>query len=148
MLRDLVVSEQISPTESTYYPIYLPQGVNASLGSAVACVDFCGYHGTIDISDIPTAKIKYLYYAIIPDQSGWCMGGCGESLDPFHNICGLSTHEFAEAVTNPAISVATGLAPPVGWYAAGFGEIGDLCTMMEGELTDPITNTTWTVDKL
>ncbi|KAI8833155.1 hypothetical protein BJ741DRAFT_613002 [Chytriomyces cf. hyalinus JEL632] len=147
LLRNMIKAGTIKPNSNSYYPIYLGSGVNATQGSHVACVHFCGYHGTVDISDIST-KTKYLYYAILPDQAGWCMGGCGDSEDPFENLMSISAHEFAEAVTNPAIGVAKSLGSPLSWYLMGYGETGDICNTIQETMTDAVTGKTWVVQKL
>ncbi|TPX78128.1 hypothetical protein CcCBS67573_g00613 [Chytriomyces confervae] len=159
LLRNMIKAGTIKPNSNSYYPIYLGPGVNATQGSHVACVHFCGYHGTVDISDISTTT-KYLYYAILPDQAGWCMGGCGDSEDPFENLMSISAHEFAEAVTNPAIGVAKSLGSPLSWYLMGYGETGDILThthektsahtgnTIQETMTDTVTGKTWVVQKL
>ncbi|KAJ3223354.1 hypothetical protein HDU81_009224 [Chytriomyces hyalinus] len=150
LLRSLIKAGTIKPNSNSYYPIYLGMGVNATQGSHMACVNFCGYHGTVDISDI--SSTKYLYYAILPDQSDWCMGGCGDSEDPFENLMSISAHEFAEAVTNPAIGVAKSLGSPLSWYLMGEGETGDITShagnTIQDTMTDSTTGKTWVVQKL
>ncbi|KAI8833156.1 hypothetical protein BJ741DRAFT_278625 [Chytriomyces cf. hyalinus JEL632] len=127
LLRNLVSKGILNPNNNSYYPIYLAPGINATQGPQTACVEFCGYHGTIDISDI--SDTKYLYYGVLPDQSGWCMGGCGDSEDPFDNLLSITAHEYAEAITDPAIGVATSLDSPLSWYLLSEGENGDICNL-------------------
>src|SRR5205807_193474 len=37
------------------------------------------------------------------------------------------THEQIEAVTDPAVGLATSFGPPLAWYDVNNGEIGDIC---------------------
>lgn len=70
LLVDLVKTKKIVPTENTYFPIYLAPGVKVLIESDESCRDFCAFHWTLDISHIPGAKAKHLYYGVIPDLSG------------------------------------------------------------------------------
>ncbi|KAI9335095.1 hypothetical protein BDR26DRAFT_920595 [Obelidium mucronatum] len=145
-LRDLVSTGKIQPTANSYYPIYLQSGVNATLDDNVACVDICGYHGVVDISDI-SDKVDSIAYAILPDQSGWCMGGCGASSDPFENLSSVATHELTEAITDPMVSFAWEIGSPLGWYNSELGEIADICNGVEEVLKDT-TGKKWVVQQI
>jgi CHAT domain-containing protein len=76
-----------------------------------------------------------VYYGIIPDLgSGGCQSGCGAS-SVLNNTTSVSSHEFAEAVTDPAVGLATVYGPPLGWYNATYGEIGDICNGQQATTT-------------
>ncbi|KAJ3405295.1 hypothetical protein HDU80_001579 [Chytriomyces hyalinus] len=81
-------------------------------------------------------------------------------LGPGVNATQGSHHEFAEAVTNPAIGVAKSLGSPLSWYLMGYGETGDILThthektsahtgnTIQETMTDTVTGKTWVVQKL
>jgi hypothetical protein len=130
------------PNNNTYYPVHFPSGVKitASDGSQ-SCVQFCAYHGT------GTYNGQDFYYGVLPDlsQSG-CAGGCGGST-VVNNTTSVASHEFAETVTDPAVGLATVYGPPLGWYNATYGEIGDICN---GQQTTAVLGDgkSYTVQKL
>ncbi|KAJ3326400.1 hypothetical protein HDU76_012963 [Blyttiomyces sp. JEL0837] len=140
-IRSLITKGTIKPTKNTYFPIHFQTGYNIVQGTTKSCVDFCGYHGTIDISDI--TKVQYAYYGIIPDQSGDCFGGCGSSPSVFDNLCSVSSHELLEAITDPAVGIASSYASPLAWYQPVGGEISDLCNAQEADVlgTDGVVYT-------
>ncbi|KAJ1565421.1 hypothetical protein HK405_012393, partial [Cladochytrium tenue] len=145
LLLGLVASGVIKPTANTYYPIHFAPGVSITQGTDASCVTFCGYHGTIDISK-SYAAAKYLYYGVIADQTGSCFGGCGSSVNPLDNAQSVASHELAEMVTDPAVGLATTVGPPLGWYDANNGEIGDICNAIQFTMT--IGSAQYTLQKL
>jgi hypothetical protein len=96
------------PGPNTLYFIYLQPGVSVSQGGARSCQAFCGYHSNVDGQPIFYAVMPY------PGCTG-CLGG----LDAFDALTGTSSHELAEAITDPI--------PGQGWYDDHNGEIGDIC---------------------
>jgi hypothetical protein len=98
---------------NTLYFVYLPDGVAVSLGGATSCSQFCGYH-----SDTGS-----IYYAVVPFPS--CQG-CLSTLTAFEALTSISSHELAEAVTDPI--------PGQGWYDDTNGEIGDICAWNNKQL--------------
>lgn len=145
-LRSLVKDGTLQPNENSYYPIHFAPGIEISLQKQLSCSVFCAFHNTIDISDI--SSTKYMYYGVIPDQGGNCEGGCGNSRNPFDNLCSTSSHELIEAITDPAIGLVTGngVSAPAAWYNEASGEIGDICNGQQGSITDSNGNK-WTVQK-
>ncbi|KAI9202687.1 uncharacterized protein BJ171DRAFT_626361 [Polychytrium aggregatum] len=133
-LRSLVQSGTLKPTANTYYPIHFAPGYSISMGGDSSCVQFCAYHGTIDVSDI--SSTKYLYYGVMPDQGGSCAGGCGSNPSTLNNLQSVSSHELVEALTDAAVGVATGstISAPIAWYNSANGEIGDLCNAQQGSV--------------
>jgi hypothetical protein len=142
------VSAQISagklpaPDANTVYAVFFPSGVKitASDGSQ-SCVQFCAYHGTFVRNNLN------IYYDVIPDlsQSG-CSGGCGSST-VLNNTTSVLSHEMAETITDPAVGLATVYGPPLGWYNATYGEIGDICNGQQTTVTGTDGHT-YTVQKL
>jgi hypothetical protein len=114
------------PTNNTYYPIHFPPGVTISAFGATSCVQFCAYHGTFQIQ-YATGVIQNVYYGVVPDLgSGGCQFGCGGDTT-VNNTTSVSSHEFAETITDPAVGLATTFSPPLAWYNESLGEIGDIC---------------------
>jgi hypothetical protein len=137
-VRDSAVQAEISalitagrlpaPNANTYYPVHFPSGmtITAPDGSR-SCVQFCAYHGTFVRAGVN------VNYGVIPDigQSG-CAGGCGGSTVT-NNTDSVASHELIEAVTDPAVGLATVFGPPLGWYDQPDNqEIGDLCNAQQG----------------
>ncbi|KAI8608807.1 hypothetical protein BC830DRAFT_1153732 [Chytriomyces sp. MP71] len=154
--RNLTIRGSIKPNNNSYYGLYFAPNVTAIQvfqGFTLrSCQDFCGFHGAVDISDLKITNTPYLYYAVYPDQSGLCMGGCGISSDPFANTCSVTGHELAEVITDPAMTMVNSTRPqaPLAWYDDGTnagGEIGDLCNTLESTLTDK-KGVKWTVQKI
>ncbi|KAI9365345.1 hypothetical protein DFJ73DRAFT_918515 [Zopfochytrium polystomum] len=143
-LRSLVKAGTIKPNANSYYPIHFASGYSITQGGQGSCQVFCAYHGTIDISDI--SSTKYLYYGVMPDQSGACAGGCGSASTVFQNLCSVSSHELVEATTDPAVGVATTISSPLAWYNQANGEIGDICNAQQGTVVGG-NGVTYTVQK-
>ncbi|KAI8809416.1 hypothetical protein BJ742DRAFT_236272 [Cladochytrium replicatum] len=118
-LLDLAVSGEINPTENTYYPIHLPPDVTVTYNNRRSCRDFCGYHNTIGFINAATGQLTRLYYGVIPDQGGNCTTGCGSGSNPFNRFCVVASHLLIEAVTDPAVGLATAFSSPLGWYDEG-----------------------------
>lgn len=116
-----------APNSNNYYPIHFPAGVSitASDGSR-SCVQFCAYHGTYVRNGVN------VYYGIIPDQGGGCAGGCGSNSLRVNNLTSVSSHELGEAMTDPAVGLATVYGPPLAWYDPNYGENGDICNAQQG----------------
>ncbi|KAJ3104863.1 hypothetical protein HK100_003995 [Physocladia obscura] len=133
LLTSLVADGTIVPTASSYFPIHFPSGYTITQQGSTSCVDFCAYHGTIDISSTSNNNgQQYLYYGVLPDQGGSCAGGCGSNSQTVNNLFSVSSHELAEAITDPAVGVATTIGSPIAWYNSANGEIGDICNAQQG----------------
>jgi hypothetical protein len=132
-----------APTANSLYFLYFPKGKKITQGGAPSCAagGFCAYHGTIKSASTPGG---YVFYAVMPDNStgSGCDSGCGTST-PYNNWCSVSSHELIEAVTDPAVGVATVYATPLAWYNKTYGEIGDICNAQQGTVvgTDGVTYT-------
>jgi hypothetical protein len=132
---------------NTYYAIFFPHGITISMGSMSSCSfpGFCAYHGTI-VAGPPVGEI---YYGVHPDmQAGsGCELGCGAGATPFDNYTSVASHEMAETITDCEVSLASSLAPPLGWYDNTNGEIGDICNAQQGSILGADSHT-YTVQKL
>src|SRR5579864_999907 len=110
---------------NTLYMIYFPPGITITQGNGTSCVDFCGYHGTVNLDS------KDLGYGVIPDfgAGGGCDVGCGSGTQ-FENVTAVSSHELGESVTDVGVGLSGNtFGPPLAWYDPNNndGEIGDIC---------------------
>lgn len=113
---------------NNYYAVHFPAGVNITApDGSRSCVQFCAYHGTY------LRNGSNVYYGVMPDLSGGCAGGCGGSTK-VNNTTSVSSHELVEAVTDAAVGLATVIGPPLAWYDATFGEIGDICNAQQAQV--------------
>jgi hypothetical protein len=94
----------------TLYCLFLPSGMQVSLGSDASCKTFCGYHDSFTLSG------QSVMYAVLPYPD--CAGCLGPN-SAFDALTGVATHEMSEAFTDPI--------PGSGWYDDQNGEIGDIC---------------------
>ncbi|KAJ3296891.1 hypothetical protein HDU76_006673 [Blyttiomyces sp. JEL0837] len=121
----------ITPTTNTYIPLHFGPGYSIQAGSDKSCDQFCGYHGSVDISDLGIEGVPYVRYGVLPDLgSGGCEKVCGDKT-PFENTCVTASHEIIETVTNPQDG------GNLSWYdkTDNAGEIGDLCSYKYGTIT-------------
>jgi hypothetical protein len=99
------------PTPNTLYFVYLPPGVTVNAIGGQSCTagptGWCGYHDSID---------GRIFYAVIPYPcAAWCRG----PLSAFDALTSISSHEFAEAITDPVFQR--------GWFDETLDEVGDPC---------------------
>lgn len=100
-----------APTPNRLYFVYLPPGTAVVQGGAKSCRAFCGYHDAI--ADATHGEV---FYAVMPyPNCTGCLGG----LAVLDALTSTSSHELAEAITDPV--------PGQGWYDDSQGEIGDIC---------------------
>ncbi|MBZ5639363.1 MAG: hypothetical protein LAO51_11510 [Acidobacteriia bacterium] len=118
------------PGANTLYMIDFPAGTTILLGSSRSCVDFCGYHGTGSVDG------QFFYYAVLPNftAGSGCALGCGRDPTLFNDLTSTASHEMVEAITDPAVGVATVFGPPLSWYDPINGEIGDICNQIHSNL--------------
>ena len=106
------------PVNNTLYFVFLPPGIQVSMGGGTSCGavnGFCGYHGVIAGTTL---------YAVVPYPG---CSGCGSTIyKPIDAITMFSSHELAEAITDPL--------PGHGWYNDTLGEIGDFCNQQPKQL--------------
>ena len=131
-----------TPTANTIYTLYFPQGTtvcDAGMeASPEACspvqgVDnsnaFCGYHGATAATDPATGL--HVLYVVLPYPDAFYQSGCGSHGGALNALESVASHELAETVTDPQVSLVDPTAPapqaPMGWYDANYGENGDVC---------------------
>ena len=99
---------------NTLYMLEFPSGYTISDGTGTSCVDFDGYHNSVDIGG---ANVPYAVHS-----------DCG---DAFEVKTLVHSHELAEAMTDMEVGAATAATParPLGWDSddAAQDEVGDLC---------------------
>jgi hypothetical protein len=95
------------PTANAIYFLFFPPGIKVIQGGAGSCTAFCGYHNDIG---------GQIFYAAMPYPG---CSGCTGGLQPTDALTSTSSHELAEAITDPI--------PGQGWYDDVNGEIGDIC---------------------
>lgn len=132
------ISAQISsghipaPTANTLYMTFFPKGKKISQGGSYSCQGggFCAYHGTM------LRNGSNVYYGVMPDNStgSGCDSGCGTS-SAYNNWTSVASHEMIEAVTDPAVGLASTYGPPLAWYNKTYGEIGDICNAQQAIVT-------------
>ena len=131
---------------NTYYALFFPAGTKITQGTSSSCVSggFCAYHGTIAAQ----SPIAELFYGVHPDmQSGsGCFTGCGGSSTVFANQTSVASHEMIETLTDAEVGLATTYSPPLAWYDATNGGIGDICNAQQATFvgTDSVTYTVQT----
>jgi hypothetical protein len=136
----------------TLYAIYFPIGVHITVqnpGGSPAVLrsgrDFCAYHGTTPMSTVEA------YYSVLPDFSTGLMPSmCVNTPTEFQSVTGVSSHELAEAITDPEVGLTAGnIRPPLAWYdpQGNNGEAGDICNFIDGTVTGG-DGLTYTVQKI
>jgi hypothetical protein len=121
---------------NTMYMVFFRHGMTITQGGSSSCVagGFCAYHGTI-----PAGSLRELYYGVQPDmQAGsGCDTGCGNASTNWGNYTSVMSHEIMETITDAEVGIATVVGPPLAWYDATNGEIGDICNAQQGTVTGP-----------
>ncbi|HEY8676494.1 MAG TPA: hypothetical protein VIO13_11090 [Candidatus Dormibacteraeota bacterium] len=127
----------------TLYAVYFPHGVTITIHNSDGTIDrsghqFCAYHGT--------AASPEFYYSVLPDFStGLMSSGCGNNPTEFQNVTAVSSHELAEAITDPEVGLSTSatVGLPLAWYDPNNGENGDICNGQDATTTggDGVTYT-------
>jgi hypothetical protein len=112
-----------APNPNRLYSIFLPPYVAVVMGGARSCQAFCGYHDAID---------SEIFYAVLPYPG---CGGCVGDLDEFDALTSTTSHELAEAITDPV--------PGTGWYDDTHGEVGDICAWQTKRLGDYVVQLEW-----
>jgi hypothetical protein len=111
------------PNPNRLYSIFLPPGVAVTMGGSRSCQAFCGYHDAIDDT---------VFYAVLPYPGcPGCLGGD----DEFDAVTSTTSHELAEAITDPI--------PGTGWYNDAHGEIADICAWRTKRLGDYVVQLEW-----
>jgi PKD domain/PASTA domain/Divergent InlB B-repeat domain len=124
----------------TEYYVMFPPNYRICLDTGCSNAQFCAYH-----SDAAYAGTPFTY-VVLPESTP-PNPGCGPSStgDGFGNLTAMTSHELVESITDPEVGSATGLFPPLAWYDATNGEIGDICNGQQATLN--LDASTWIVQK-
>lgn len=126
-LKTMISAGQVqAPDANRLYMVYVEPGVEVTMGSANSKTSFLGYHGAFNDNgtDIHYAVMVY------PGTPNPSSGSQGFASD-FDQLTSVSSHELAEAVTDPNVNYKT-----LGWYDYQLnGEIGDLAEGHESTIT-------------
>jgi hypothetical protein len=109
------------PDANTVYANHFAPGVTITMGGSASCQQFCSYHGTF----LPRSGGE-AFYTVVPDMGGGCALGCGNG-DPLGNTTLQASKQLVNAITDPAVGLATSTAAPLAWYDPQNGEVGDPC---------------------
>ena len=103
-----------APAAATIYLFYFPENITLTLDGQTSCIDLGGYHNTATLADGATVT-----YAVVPRCPGLPLG----------ELTFATSHELAEAATDPLLTAYNQLGAPYGLWMADLqgGEIGDLC---------------------
>jgi hypothetical protein len=143
----IVAGNLPTPDNNTLFMFHFPPGMTIdydTLSAGNNCQGWCAYHS--DYHRV-AAGGQYVAYSVMPDySSGACALGCGTAKTSFENLCGGSSHEIVESITDPlGDDVGAGKAgyPMAWWWDGGTansqGEIGDVCAYnsADGQVTGP-----------
>ncbi len=124
-----------APDNDSLYMFYFPPGLSIDLdGQATSCVQFCAYHYTYTRSNG-----QNVMYGVMPDLStGGCAQGCGANPSVFDNLTEVSSHEWIEATTDPAVGINV-----LSWYNDSQGEIGDICVGQAATVSGFVVQKEW-----
>lgn len=112
-----------APSPNRLYSISLPPNVAVGMDGGRSCQTFCGYHDAID---------NEIFYTVLPYPG---CSGCVGDLDEFDALTSTTSHELAEAITDPV--------PGTGWYDDANGEVGDICAWQTKRLGDYVVQLEW-----
>jgi len=121
------VAAQYGTGYTHVYHVYFMQGVQECSSTAGGCYavsgGYCGYHGSVNFSDIGHTIYSFEGYQNIAG----CNAPSGKVADSTDSTV---SHETYEAITDPDINNGT-----VAWYNNLKGEIGDICRSNYGNVT-------------
>jgi hypothetical protein len=104
-------------TANTVYVVFTPPGDAVTVGTSNSIQTFIGYHSSF------THAGQAVRYAVIPDQTSVNGNLSGLGLTAFQGETETSSHELAEAITDPNSQV-TDPNTQTGWVGPG-DEVGD-----------------------
>jgi hypothetical protein len=123
-----------TPNTNTIYAVYYPSTTNIQLGQGVTCQTIGGYHSEMSVTGTGGAATE-ISYAVLPACSNF------DNLTEIQMQTGASSHEFAEASTdpnpqtNPAYDTVD--ADHLAWFFLGGAEDGDMCAQNPGAFFQP-----------
>lgn len=117
-----------APDANRLYMVYVEPGVVVQMGSATSQTSFLGYHGAFADGG------NVIHYAVMPAPGSPNPTASSQGFaSAFDELTSVSSHELAEAVTDPNVNYST-----MGWYDFQLnGEIADLAEGHESTITGP-----------
>jgi hypothetical protein len=122
------------PQGDAIYAVFVPSAISIHKPDGDSCKDWCAYHGYKQ-----TASFGTIYYAAIMDHnSDDCRNHCAFAAADFDDVTDATSHELAEAITDPNSGKDQGIAAlgVLGWVSPSSDEIGDHCN---GQLTSLVS---------
>ncbi|KAJ3004421.1 UNVERIFIED_CONTAM: hypothetical protein HDU68_005121, partial [Siphonaria sp. JEL0065] len=107
ILKSLVKSGLITPSERKYYPLLFGPEYDSILGG---CSVYCSYHQSL------LYKKQLIIYSVQPH----CSTACCSTANGFDSLTCVASHDLVESVTDPTLAGA-------GWLSTNFQEVGDIC---------------------
>lgn len=106
-----------APDANRLYVVYVQPNVavNLGFGQGTTQQGILGYHGAFAGPGGATVR-----YAVIAYPGG-TVGNSSMGVAPIDQLTAVTSHELAEAVTDPDVNYNT-----LGWYDPRYGEIGDI----------------------
>lgn len=116
-----------TPDSNRLYVVYVEPGVaimDDHDNNSTSVKDFLGYHGAFAGRDI-YGRATDIRYAVIAYPGGYNFTSQRNGLpSDFAQLTEVTSHELAEAVTDPDVNYRT-----LGWYDPQKGEIGDVVNL-------------------
>jgi hypothetical protein len=111
----------VQPDSNRLYVVIVEPNVAVSLGGANSQKDFLGFHNAFGGTDA-SGNPQDIRYAVITYPGGDVQNGALPYLSALDQLTSVTSHELAEAVTDPDVNYKT-----LGWNddSASDGEIGD-----------------------
>jgi hypothetical protein len=110
-IRDLVANNSIvlsapnsgASTEEVVNVLLIHTTVNVQKSaSETTCVDVCGYHSKVDVSDITKIRNQYVLYTVVPILATPC-AACSKFFFLGNMVHMSSSHELQELLVNEAL---------------------------------------------
>lgn len=117
-LAAMIAGGQVqAPDANRLYMVYVEPGAVVQMGSATSQTSFLGYHGAFADGN------SVIHYAVVPYPGSPNPTPSSQGFSSaFNESTAVSSHELAEAVTDPNVNYGT-----LGWYDyQNNGEIADL----------------------
>ena len=119
-IQSLIDSGAVAaPDANRLYVIYVQPNVIISADGATSQQGVLGYHGAFGGHTADGQAID-VHYAVIAYPGG-SVGNSTNSANPVDDLTSVTSHELAEAITDPNVNYKT-----LGWYDPARGEIGDI----------------------
>jgi Bacterial Ig-like domain (group 3) len=112
-----------NPDANRLYIVYVQPNVAVNLGSGQGTTQqgILGYHGAFGGADAHGNAVTLRYAVVAYPGGGVGSSTLPEATTALDQLTAVTSHELAEAVTDPDVNYST-----LGWYDPQRGEIGDI----------------------